>query len=82
MEQPTAAELLGVSWIERPFNVSLTKVKSSSASNLHINSRTCDLRLDRNPCCTTVTAENFHSVRCQMAELTHNELDLVVMVAC
>ena len=39
----------------------------------------CDLGPNRSPCCTTITAEHFRSVRCQMAELTHDELDLVVM---
>ena len=35
---------------------------------------------NRSPCCTTIiTAEHFHSVHCQMAELTHDELDLVVV---
>ena len=39
----------------------------------------CDLGPNRSPCCTTITVEHFRSVRCQMAELTHDELDLVVM---
>ena len=39
----------------------------------------CDLGPNRSPCCTTITAEHFRSVRCQMLELTHDELDLVVM---
>ena len=39
----------------------------------------CNFGSNRSPCCTTITTEHFHSVRCQMAELTHDELDLVVM---
>ena len=39
----------------------------------------CDLGPNRSPCCTTITAEHFRSVRRQMFELTHDELDLVVM---
>ena len=39
----------------------------------------CDLGPDRSPCCTTITVEQYRSVRCQMLELTHDELDLVVM---
>ena len=39
----------------------------------------CDLGPDRTPCCTTITIEQYRSVRCQMLELTHDELDLVVM---
>jgi len=36
----------------------------------------CDLG---SPCCTTITVEHSWSVHCQMAELTHDELDFVVM---
>ena len=39
----------------------------------------CDFGPNQSPCCTTITAEHFRSVRCQMAELTCHELDLVVM---
>ena len=39
----------------------------------------CDLGPNRSPCSTSITVNYFRSVRCQMAELTHDELDLVVM---
>ena len=39
----------------------------------------CDLGPNKSPCCTTITVDHFRSVRCQMLELTHDELDLVVM---
>ena len=39
----------------------------------------CDFGSNKSPCCTTISLEHFRSVRCQMAELTNNELDLVVM---
>ena len=39
----------------------------------------CDLGPDRSPCSTSISVDHFRSVRCQMADLTHDELDLVVM---
>ena len=39
----------------------------------------CDLGPNHSPCCTSIKAEHFRSVRCQLAELTHDELDFVVM---
>ena len=39
----------------------------------------CDLGPNKSPCCTTITVDYFRSVRCQMLELTHDKLDLVVM---
>ena len=39
----------------------------------------CDLGPNGSPCCTTITVEHSQSVHCQMAELTHDELDFVVM---
>ena len=39
----------------------------------------CDFGSNKSPCCTTISLEHFRSVRCQMAELTNDELDLVVM---
>ena len=39
----------------------------------------CDLGPNKSPCCTTVTVDHFQSVHSQMLELTHDELDLVVM---
>ena len=39
----------------------------------------CDLGPNRGPCSSSITVDHFHSVRCQMAEMTHDELDLVVM---
>ena len=39
----------------------------------------CDFGSNKSPCCTTISLEHFRSVRCQMVELTNEELDLVVM---
>ena len=39
----------------------------------------CDLGPNHSPCSTSITVDHFRSVRCQMADLTHDELDLVVM---
>ena len=39
----------------------------------------CDLGPNRGPCSTSITVDHFRSVRCQMAGMTHDELDLVVM---
>ena len=33
----------------------------------------------KSPCCKSISVERYRSVRNDMAELTHNELDLVVM---
>jgi len=38
----------------------------------------CDFGPNKTSCCTSISLEHFRSVRCQVAELTH-ELDLVVM---
>ena len=39
----------------------------------------CDFGPNKSPCCTKISLEHFRSVRCQMVELTHDELDLVVL---
>ena len=39
----------------------------------------CDLGPNRSPCSSSITVDHFRSVRCQVADLTHDELDLVVM---
>ena len=39
----------------------------------------CDLGPNRSPCFTSITVDHYRSVRCQMADLSHDELDLVVM---
>ena len=39
----------------------------------------CDLGPNQQPSSTTITMEHFRSVRCQMAELSCDELDLVVV---
>ena len=39
----------------------------------------CDLGPNRSPCSTSITVDHFRSLRCQMADPTHEELDLVVM---
>ena len=39
----------------------------------------CDLGSSRTPCSSSITVDHLRAVRCQMADLTHDELDLVVM---
>ena len=39
----------------------------------------CAFGTNQSPCCSTITADHYRSVRCQMTELTHDKLDLVVM---
>jgi len=39
----------------------------------------CDLGPNHSPCSTSITVDHFRSVCCQMADLTHDKLDLVVM---
>ena len=39
----------------------------------------CDLGPSRTPCSSSITVNHLQAVRCQMADLTHDELDLVVM---
>ena len=39
----------------------------------------CDLGPSRTPCSSSITADHLRAVRCQKADLTHDELDLVVM---
>ena len=39
----------------------------------------CDLGPSRTPCSSSITMDHLRAVRCQMADLTHDELDLVVM---
>lgn len=46
----------------------------------------CDYGPNKTPCCTSISCEHFRSVHCQVAELTHDEQDIVVidqvMVGC
>ena len=39
----------------------------------------CDFSPMNSPCCTSITVEQYRSIRNDMAELTHDELDLVIM---
>ena len=39
----------------------------------------CNLGPNSSPCSGSITVNHYRSVRCQMADLTHDELDLVVM---
>ena len=39
----------------------------------------CGFGADKSPCSSTFSAEHYRLVRCGMAELTHDKLDLVVM---
>ena len=39
----------------------------------------CDLGPSHTPCSSSITVDHLRAVRCQMADLTHDELDLVVI---
>ena len=39
----------------------------------------CTFGSNQSACCSIITADHYQSIRCQMLELTHDELDLVVM---
>ena len=39
----------------------------------------CDYGPRKSPCCKSISVERYRSIRNDMAELTHDELDLVVM---
>lgn len=43
------------------------------------NGCACNLRPNKSPCCQGITFEHYRSLRCQMSELTNDELDLVVI---
>ena len=71
-------DLLRGSWTRSVWplnNASWMKWRRSSSKSLHKTAASVTL----DPSCTTISLEHFRSVRCQMAELTNNELDLVVM---
>ena len=88
VEEPTAAEIVeaGVSrgQLDSDTTIPVDQRAVDEAEERLIqqfaqDSCKCDLGPNRSPCCTTITAEHFRSVRCQMLELTHDELELVVM---
>ena len=39
----------------------------------------CDYSPKKSPCCTTIAVDRYRSLRNDMAELSHNKLDLVMM---
>lgn len=39
----------------------------------------CDLGPNKTPCCKSFSVEHYLSLRCAFAEMTHDELDLIVM---
>ena len=45
-----------------------------------MNGCTCRLGEKQQPCCTTITSDEYKSYRISIFELTKKELDLVVMV--
>ena len=86
VDEPTAAEILqaGVAQGQLDETVSIDQRVVDEAEELLIEQFArdgckCDLGPNRSPCCTTITVAHYRSVRCQMLELTHDELDLVVM---
>ena len=87
LEEPTAAEIVRDGVTQGQLDVvslSIDQRELDATEERLIQEFTrdgckCDLGPNHSPCCTSIKAEHFRSVRCQMAELTHDELDLVVM---
>ena len=86
VDEPTAAEIVqaGVAQGQLDETVSIDQRVVDEAEEQLIEQFArdgckCDLGPNRSPCCTTITVAHYRSVRCQMLELTHDELDLVVM---
>ena len=86
VEQPTAAEVVqaGVARGQLDETVPIDRCELDDTEERLIQQFAqdgckCDFGPNQSPCCTTITVDHFRSVRCQMLELTHDELDLVVM---
>ena len=86
MDKPTAAEIVqaGVARGQLDETVSIDQCAVDEAKEQLIEQFAqdgckCDLGPIRSPCCTTIIVAHYRSVRCQMLELTHDELELVVM---
>ena len=86
--EPTAAEIVqaGVAWgqLDNDMTIPVDQQEVDEAEEQLIQQFArdgckCDFGPNWSPCCTTITVEHYRSVRCQMLELTHDELDLVVM---
>jgi len=83
-EQPTAAVILLAAVAQGQLDKGMVLVDQCEVDEVEeqliqrfVQDRCkCDLG---SPCCTTITVEHSWSVHCQMAELTHDELDFVVM---
>ena len=57
----------------------LDEVEEQLIQQFAQNGCKCDFGPNKTPCCTSISLEHFRSVRCQVSELTHDELGLVVM---
>ena len=88
VEEPTAAEIVeaGVSRGQLDSDTTIPvdqravdEAEERLIQQLVQDSCKCDLGPNQSPCCTTITAEHFRSVRCQMLELTHDELDFGIV---
>lgn len=86
---PTAEDIV-LAGIERgQFNVDTCNVPIDSREIDEVEERVvrhyavdgckCDFGPKQSPCCKSISVEHYRSARCHMEELTHDELDLVVM---
>ena len=86
-EEPTAAEIVqaGIAQghIEMesvPINLrELDEAEEQLIQKFARDGCHCTLGANQSSCCFTITVDHYRSVRCQMMDLTHDELDLVVM---
>ena len=86
-EPPTAAEIVQAGVARGQIDSDsipvdrreLDEAKEGLIQHFASESCKCDFGPNHCPCCTSITVDHFRSVRCEMAELTHDELDLVVM---
>ncbi len=58
--------------VDKAENASIVKFYENGCNNCHYGD-------DNGPCCASMSVDHYHTVRCQMQDLTHDELDLVVM---
>ena len=86
-EEPTAAEIVQAGVAQGQLDVAsvpidqreLDVMEEQLIQEFVREGCKCDLGPNRSPCSSSITIDHFRSVRCQMADLTHDELDLVVM---
>ena len=85
--EPSAAQIVKAEIVQRQLDVSSVPTDQSTLDEaeetliqefVRVGCK-CDLGPNQQPCSTTITMEHFRSVRCQMVELSRDELDLVVL---